>query len=168
MNTELVYIGLGGNQGNREERLSNAVELIESAIGPILKQSSVYQTKPWGNVTQPDFLNQVICVSTHLNPINCLHQLAAIENQMGRVRIEKWGPRIIDLDLLYYNQLELNLPELQLPHPGIAHRKFVLIPLAEIAPEFIHPLLHKNHLQLLAECTDDLEVKLAYRLDTST
>jgi 2-amino-4-hydroxy-6-hydroxymethyldihydropteridine diphosphokinase len=168
MNTELAFIGLGSNQGNRGERLAVAVKLIQSALGDIIKQSSVYETKPWGNTSQPDFLNQVISVHTTLAPQACMQQLAAIENKLGRVRTEKWGPRIIDLDLLYYNQLVLHLAELQLPHSGIAQRKFVLIPLAEIAPDFIHPRLHKNHLQLLAECTDDLEVKLAYKLDTST
>jgi 2-amino-4-hydroxy-6-hydroxymethyldihydropteridine diphosphokinase len=84
------------------------------------------------------------------------------------VRTEKWGPRIIDLDLLYYNEQLINLPDLIVPHPGIANRKFVLIPLTEIAPEFIHPVLKKNHLQLIEECPDQLEVTLAYRLDAST
>jgi 2-amino-4-hydroxy-6-hydroxymethyldihydropteridine diphosphokinase len=168
MDSAMVFIGLGTNQGNREANLSYAVKQIGFLIGPIVKQSSVYKSMPWGKPDQPDFLNQVVCARTLLSAELCLKQLASIERKAGRVRTEKWGPRIIDLDILYYNEQLINLPDLVVPHPGIANRKFVLIPLAEIAPVFIHPLLKKNHLQLIEECPDQLEVTLAYKLDTST
>jgi 2-amino-4-hydroxy-6-hydroxymethyldihydropteridine diphosphokinase len=163
----IVFIGLGSNMGNREAHLKKAVQLISAQVGPVIEQSSVYETKPWGNTTQPDFLNQVIQVITEISPEDCMNQLLQIENSLGRVRSEKWGPRSIDLDLLYYGNQIINSPNLQVPHPGNAYRKFVLIPLTEIAPDFIHPVLHKTHQQLLNECSDGLDVKLAYRLDTS-
>ena len=163
-----VYIGLGSNLGDRKVNLIGAIELISRRIGIILKQSSVYETKAWGITTQPNFLNQVILVSTKLSAQECLNNLAQIEQELGRVRTEKWGPRSIDLDLLYYDQEIIETLNLIVPHPGIADRKFVLIPLAEIAPDFVHPLLLKSNKQLLNECHDQLEVKLAYKLDTST
>lgn len=163
-----AYIGLGSNLGDRKANLTLAVELISVRIGAILKQSSVYETRAWGNTSQPDFFNQVILVSTKLSATECLTQLAEIEKNLGRIRTERWGPRSIDLDLLYYNKKIINTPDLIVPHPGIADRKFVLIPLVEISKDFVHPLLNKSNQQLLTECQDQLEVKLSYKLDTST
>lgn len=163
-----AYIGLGSNLGDIKANLIRAVELIIERIGAILKQSSVYETKAWGNTSQPDFFNQVIMVVTELSATECLTQLAEIEKTLGRIRAERWGPRSIDLDLLYYDNEIINTPDLIIPHPGIADRKFVLIPLVEISKDFVHPLLHKSNEQLLAECQDQLDVKLSYKLDTST
>lgn len=153
-----VFISLGTNLGNRIENLKMAIHAIESNLGVIVSQSSVYKTKPWGKQNQPDFLNQVIAINSDKIPQECLTVLTSIEKQMGRKREEKWGARIIDLDLLYKDDEMIHTEQLTLPHPGIPNRRFVLIPLVEIAPDFIHPQLQKNHLQLLRECTDTLEV----------
>jgi 2-amino-4-hydroxy-6-hydroxymethyldihydropteridine diphosphokinase len=155
-----VYISLGSNLGNRTENLRKALHAIELHVGTIIKRSSVYETKPWGKSDQPDFFNQVIRVQSDISPENCLVRLSIIEQQMGRKREEKWGARIIDLDLLYANDTIIQTEQLTLPHPGIAQRRFVLVPLVEIDPDFIHPLLKKNQRQLLSECPDLLEVKL--------
>jgi 2-amino-4-hydroxy-6-hydroxymethyldihydropteridine diphosphokinase len=155
-----VFISLGSNLGDRAENLRKALHAIELNVGTIIKQSSVYETKPWGKNNQPDFFNQVVLVHSEKSPENCLLTLSAIEEEMGRKRTEKWGERIIDLDLLYVNDSIIHTKKLMLPHPGIAQRRFVLVPLTEIAPDVIHPILKKNQRQLLRECTDLLEVKL--------
>lgn len=155
-----VFISLGSNLGDRAENLKKALHAIELDVGTIVKRSSQYETKPWGNSNQPDFFNQVILVHSAKSPEDCLFALSAIEQQMGRKREEKWGARIIDLDLLYANDLIIQAKKLTLPHPGIALRRFVLVPLVEIAPDFVHPVLRKDHRQLLSECPDSLEVKL--------
>ncbi len=154
-----AFISLGTNLGDRRQNLINAVHAIESTLGEIIKQSALYETKPWGKSDQPDFLNQVILVLTDKSPLSCLGTLSSIERQSGRTRDEKWGARIIDLDLLYVNDQIVNTNKLILPHPGIPQTRFVLVPMAEIAPDFIHPHLLKNQKQLLEECTDTLEVK---------
>ena len=154
-----VFISLGSNLGRREENLKQAIRSIELNIGSIETHSSVYETKPWGKSNQPDFLNQVILINTDMQPEDCLNKLSAIEIEIGRQRNEKWGARTIDLDLLYADGSIISTATLSLPHPGIAQRRFVLVPLVEIAPGFIHPIIKKNHRQLLDECTDNLEVK---------
>lgn len=155
-----VFISLGTNLGDRRQNLINAVHAIELTLGEIIKQSSLYETKPWGKSNQPDFLNQVVQIQVDKTPQECLNKLSSIERQMGRKRNEKWGARIIDLDLLYVNDQLINTEKLILPHPGIPNRRFVLVPMTEIAPEFIHPYLQKNQKQLLEECTDTLDVKV--------
>lgn len=155
-----VFISLGTNLGDRIQNLRKAIRAIEYNVGEIIKQSSLYETKPWGKSNQPDFLNQVILVHTEKNPQECLNSLTSIERQLGRIRDEKWGARIIDLDLLYVNDQAINTKQLVLPHPGIPDRRFVLVPMVEIAPDFIHPHLLKKQKQLLEECADTLEVKL--------
>lgn len=160
MKKKEVFISLGSNLGNRAENLKKAIQAIKLNVGDISRQSSIYETQPWGNSNQPDFLNQVILIHTDKSPEDCLKALSAIENQMGRKREEKWGTRIIDLDLLYVDDTIIESEELKLPHPGIAQRRFVLVPMAEIADDFIHPQIHKNQQQLLDECADVLEIKL--------
>ena len=155
-----VFIALGTNLGDRIQNVRKAVLAIEANLGEIIKQSSLYETKPWGKSDQPDFLNQVILVITDKIPQECLNALSSIERQFGRNRDVKWGARIIDLDLLYVNDQIINTEKLILPHPGIPQRRFVLVPMAEIAPDFIHPQLLKKQKQLLEECADTLEVKL--------
>ncbi|PZR33762.1 MAG: 2-amino-4-hydroxy-6-hydroxymethyldihydropteridine diphosphokinase, partial [Azospira oryzae] len=125
----------------------------------LLKESSLYQTSAWGKTDQPDFLNQVIEISYEGDPFLLLKSLLDIESKMGRVRIEKWGTRIIDIDILFYGNTIVNGSDLRVPHPQIPYRRFTLIPLVEIAPDFIHPVLHQSNTQLLHECTDLLEVK---------
>lgn len=140
--------------------LQRAAWLLNKLAGKVVLMSSVYETAAWGKTDQEAFLNQVLCVETIFPPVMLMHKLLEIEKKMGRHRIEKWGPRVIDLDILYYDQLQLNHPFLQIPHPHIAARRFVLQPLAEIAPNRIHPQLHATNASLLKACTDNLEVKI--------
>jgi 2-amino-4-hydroxy-6-hydroxymethyldihydropteridine diphosphokinase len=160
MEKRAVFISLGSNLGNRIESLKKAIHSIDAQLGEIFKVSSIYETTPWGKSNQPDFLNQVVLIHSDKSPTVCLDILTSIELQMGRKREEKWGARIIDLDLLYVDDEIYQSATLTLPHAGIPLRRFVLVPLVEIAPDFIHPQLKKNQRQLLAECPDKLEVAI--------
>lgn len=154
-----TYLLTGGNMGDRLSNLQLAYERVEKQVGTIIKKSGVYETEAWGKTDQSSFLNQVLLVSTSLSPDELLQTLLAIEQEMGRKRIEKMGPRIIDIDILFYNSYIISSPTLTVPHPQIANRRFVLTPLNEIAPRFVHPVLKKTITQLLQICPDKLEVK---------
>ena len=156
MNT--VYIQLGSNIGIRESFIAKSKEQIEENIGEIIKESSVFETIPWGNNNQNNFLNSVIKIKTVFDAFKILQKSQEIENNLGRVRGEKWGERTIDIDILFYNQEIINTEKLNIPHPLLHKRKFVLIPLSEIAPNYIHPILRKNVSDLLSECNDNQEV----------
>jgi 2-amino-4-hydroxy-6-hydroxymethyldihydropteridine diphosphokinase len=156
---ELAVILLGTNLGNRPYQLKQALKLIQNEIGPIDRASSIYETAAWGLLEQPEFLNMVIGVSTSKSPLEVLRCLLKSEEKMGRQRNQKWGPRIIDLDLLYHGKAILNLRELILPHPGIPERRFTLVPLNEIYPNIIHPVSGLNQQQLLDNCNDKSVVK---------
>lgn len=158
MNSTLFFISLGTNLGNRINNLNQSIRSIERLIGKVVTQSSVYETAPWGNQNQPDYLNQVIIVRSDLKPEDCLQTLLQIENDLGRTRKQKWEARIIDIDLLYADDQIIKTKELTIPHPFIEQRKFVLTPLAEIAPDFIHPIFKKSQEQLLQECQDTQSV----------
>ncbi len=140
--------------------LKKAYDLIEVAAGPVCKKSSVYETAPWGFANQQPFLNQVICINTTLAPEQLLEKLLGIELQMGRRRLEKMGPRVIDIDILFYRNYVVSQPDLIIPHPRIAERRFVLTPLNEIASAFVHPILEKTISELLQVCPDTLDVKI--------
>ena len=153
-----VFLITGGNMGDRLQNLETALEEITIQIGTILKKSSIYETAPWGIADQPAFFNQVLLIHSLLSPQDILRTILKIETNMGRKRNEKFGPRIIDIDLLFYNELILNSIDLVIPHPEIAFRRFVLIPLAEIGKNLEHPVLKKTVSQLLKECPDHLPV----------
>ncbi len=154
-----VYLLLGSNIGNREENLFLANNLVRNN-SPIPAVSSIYQTQAWGNTNQADFLNQVIQISYNNSPQVLLKEILAIENKMGRIRTTKWGPRTIDIDILFFGQTIINESNLIIPHPEINNRRFTLLPLVELTPEFNHPVFNKNCSQLLRECTDQSIVNI--------
>jgi 2-amino-4-hydroxy-6-hydroxymethyldihydropteridine diphosphokinase len=155
-----AFLSLGGNLGNTREIFEQTYPWIEKKIGRIRQKSSLYQTAAWGMTDQADFLNQVLEVETTRAPEEILTQLLAIEQIFGRIRDVKWGPRNIDLDLLLQDDIQVKTPHLQLPHPRMQDRKFILIPLVEIAPQFIHPGLGQTMQELLASTTDTTAVTL--------
>ncbi len=159
---EEIYLGLGSNIGDRKKHITQAINKIETHIGPCLQQSSLYKTAAWGKTNQSYFINQVIQISTSKAPIDILDGILDIERQLGRVRKEKWGERTIDIDLLFYGSEIVELPRLLVPHPFIAERRFVLAPLYEIAPDFIHPIFERSIGSLLEDCPDTLPVELVY------
>ena len=139
-----AYVALGSNLGDKEANLRKALELLEERGVEVVKTSSFICTEPYGVTDQPQFLNGVCEVRTSLVPLALLHALLEIEQEMGRVRLRHWGERNIDLDLLLYEDVVMDTPELKLPHPDMQNRDFVLLPLDEIAPEIIHPTLQKT------------------------
>ena len=154
-----TYLLLGSNLGNRELLLENAMKMIEIEIGEIFAKSSVYETDAWGKTDQPNFLNLALGVQTYLTPIELLNSVMAIENKLGRIREEKWGARLIDIDVILFGNEVVNLDDvLRIPHIEMQNRKFVLQPLAEIAPNQIHPILKKTILELLEDLNDSLLV----------
>ncbi len=155
-----TYLLIGGNIGNRIAILETAINLIEKKLGNITNRSSIYETGAWGNTNQPDFLNQVLLLETKLNAVKCMQQIFLIENKMGRVRDKKNDPRIIDIDILFFNDEIINDPGLSIPHPQIQNRKFVLVPMNELSPNLFHPVVKKTINNLLSTCTDPLEVRL--------
>jgi 2-amino-4-hydroxy-6-hydroxymethyldihydropteridine diphosphokinase len=155
-NLQIVYLLLGSNLGNRKEILDKAIELLSQKVGIIISQSKDYETKPWGVTDQPDFLNLAIAIHTKLKPLEILEQTQAIENQLGRVRKEKWGARLIDIDIIFYGNEIIDGPNLKIPHPLMQERDFALIPLAEIDPDFVHPVLGKTILELRNRICFDL------------
>jgi len=155
-----VYLLLGTNVGNRLENLNVAFALIESKIGIITTSSSIYETVAWGNTQQQAFLNQAIVLETEFAILDLLKTTQTIETTIGRIKTEKWGPRIIDIDILFYGDEIIDEPQLKVPHPFIQERRFTLTPLCDIAPSFKHPLLNKTMEELLDICTDNSEVKL--------
>jgi 2-amino-4-hydroxy-6-hydroxymethyldihydropteridine diphosphokinase len=145
-----VYLGLGTNLGDRKQNINKAIEAISLKMS-ISKQSSLYETTAWGYTNQPDFLNQVIQVETNLSPLRLLNFLKKTEVELGRVENFRYGPRLIDIDILFYDDLINTTSCLQIPHPRIPERAFVLVPLNEIAPGYVHPVLKKTIAELLAE-----------------
>ncbi|MFC3899433.1 2-amino-4-hydroxy-6-hydroxymethyldihydropteridine diphosphokinase [Aliicoccus persicus] len=140
-----VFLGLGSNIGNRVGNLDEAIEKLDSHENiSVVRQSSIIETEPYGHVEQDKFMNMCIEINTNLSPVSLLDAVLDIEQQMGRVRIETWGPRNIDIDILLYEDLEIDLQDLQIPHGELQKRMFVLEPLAEIAPNFIHPVFKES------------------------
>jgi 2-amino-4-hydroxy-6-hydroxymethyldihydropteridine diphosphokinase len=157
-----VYLLLGSNLGDRELCLHMAIKLIETDIAPVIITSPVYETQSWGKTDAPDYLNQVIMLKTDLTPRAVLEKILNIELEMGREREEKWGPRTIDIDILFYGFKVINEPELTIPHPELHKRRFTLEPLNDIAPGLLHPVLGKTIGKLKNELNDTFIVKKFY------
>jgi 2-amino-4-hydroxy-6-hydroxymethyldihydropteridine diphosphokinase len=157
MNT--VYLLTGGNVGNRQQYLEKSALLIEAACGKINLRSAVYETEAWGKTDQAAFLNQALQLSTPLPAADLMNKLLAIEETCGRKRVEKYGARTIDIDMLLFNSDIIETALLTIPHPRMANRRFVLEPLNEIAPGYVHPVFKKTIARLLAICPDPLAVK---------
>lgn len=155
-----AFLLLGSNTGDRKALLEDAIRQISSMAGPVVRKSSVYETQPWGKSEQPEFLNQAIEIETALPPRVLLATVLEIERLLGRVRTGRWDPRTIDIDILFYDDAIVNESNLVLPHPLMRERRFVLTPLAQLAGNFMHPVLGKTVRQLLDECPDPLEVRI--------
>lgn len=166
-----IYLSLGSNLGNRSKNLSTAIQMLEEVGFNVKKVSSLYETAPWpvrdkslnglkGVTEQPDFLNLVLKGETKLSPEELLKEIKLVEKTMGRETSEKWGPRIIDIDILFYKKEIFDTPSLTIPHPQLHNRAFVLVPLKEIAPKLIHPLLKKTVQQMLDNLSDNSSIVL--------
>ena len=154
-----AHLLIGGNLGDRKENLLTAISLINAQCGSLTRSSSIYETEAWGKTDQPSFLNQALEISTSLNARQLLRKILKIEKEMGRIRKEKLGPRIIDIDIMLFENEIHDLRFLKIPHPEMQNRRFVLVPLAEIDPTLQHPVFKKTIAELLEECPDNLEVK---------
>ena len=154
-----VYLLLGSNLSDPLIQIKKAHTYIRKRIGKITRQSKLYQTAPWGRKGQSDFLNQVIVIETSSSPEMVMELILAIERDMGRIRTIKNAPRIIDIDILFYNKQVIHTPKLAIPHVSLHKRMFVLVPLNELSPLLIHPVLDKSIHTLLKECGDKLSVK---------
>ncbi len=158
-----IFLLLGTNLGDRSQHLAAARAQIEAKAGKIMKASAVYVTAAWGKTDQPDFYNQVIEIESILSPNELLSTTLSIEEAMGRVRTEAWGARTLDIDILLYGNVIVEREQLTIPHPRMNNRRFTLVPLADRAPEIIHPVEQKSIRELLARCTDTLEVSALAR-----
>jgi 2-amino-4-hydroxy-6-hydroxymethyldihydropteridine diphosphokinase len=156
---KIVYIALGSNLGDRAGMLERAIAAMNSAGISVVRQSSLYVTEPVGAPGQGWFLNAVVEAETSLLPLQLLHALLKIERELGRRRLTPHGPRAIDLDILFYGSSVIRSRDLEVPHPRLTERRFVLIPLAQLAPDFRHPVSHKSINQLLAETPDRSEAR---------
>jgi len=158
MNAVPLILLLGSNQGESMSLLKSARSQLEISLGKVETASSFYSTKAWGKTDQPDFLNQILVIPFFGTAHQALDVVLRIENDMGRIREQKWGPRIIDIDIVYFGNQVLATGNLTIPHPALHVRRFTLMPLVEILPDFIHPVFNKTQQQLLEKCPDPLGV----------
>ena len=155
-----VYLQLGSNLGNRENFLQSARDFISKELGLIEKCSKIYESTAWGVDGQDCFLNQVLLLSTSIDPHELLKLILIIEKKIGRIRIEKWGERVIDIDILFYNDDIIDTIDLCIPHKYLSKRRFVLMPLCEISENLNHPKYNKTILELFNECIDEEKVEI--------
>ena len=155
----ISFLLIGGNEGDPRAQLAKAGENIERMGCRILQRSALYETAPWGKTDQNYFLNQALQIATILEAAVLMDALLEIEEKMGRKRLEKYGSRIIDIDMLFFNEEIIHSPRLIIPHPEIQNRRFALVPMEEIAPDYRHPVFGRTIRALLAVCPDQLEVK---------
>lgn len=155
-----IYLHTGSNIGDREQNLLSANAAIEEFIGKISSLSNIYETAAWGLKDQDDFLNQALEVITELEPREVLEAIKKIEDQMGRIRYKKWGRRLIDIDILFFEDRIINTQRLTIPHPFLQERNFVLAPLSELIPNFVHPVLEKEISQIFKESPDELKAEI--------
>lgn len=151
---------LGTNQGDRKALLDEALAMINLSAGKIIKQSAVYKTAAWGREELPAHLNMAVQIETELEPLDLLDIVQKIELELGRERQEKWGLRTMDIDIIFYDDIHMVSKKLTIPHPLMQERNFVLFPICEIAPEYLHPVFKKSVASLLNETIDNLSVKL--------
>jgi 2-amino-4-hydroxy-6-hydroxymethyldihydropteridine diphosphokinase len=154
-----AYLLIGGNMGNVFEQLRQAIMLLKRDCGEVVSVSAAYETAPWGDIDQPSFLNQALLLETRYTAETLMPKLLLIEEEMGRKRLNKYGPRIIDIDILLFNDEVHKQPALEIPHPQLPFRRFALVPLSEIAPTIVHPVLKKTVKELLLACEDALKVE---------
>lgn len=151
MSKHRAFVALGSNLGNKEKNIKQALKLLEEQGIEIVKVSTLIVTEPYGVLDQPGFLNGVCEIKTELEPLELLRLLLATEQQMGRVRLRHWGERNIDLDMIFYENIIMDTQELKLPHPDMQNRDFVLLPMTELAPSLVHPVLKKTMAELKEE-----------------
>ena len=156
---ENIFLGLGSNQGDRELNLKNSIKLLNSKAGKVLNISRIYESEPWGVKNQNYFLNQVIEIETHIDPIDLLNICKNIEYDMGRNPEIRWGKRVIDIDILYYQSRVINQKKLIIPHKLMQERKFVMIPLNDLNENHLHPILKITNKEILNNCIDSCKVK---------
>lgn len=156
-----VFLGIGGNVGNKQKNLTETLILIENHLGEVVKASSIYETPPWGFHADENFWNQVVLIKTDLSAHVLISEIHKIEQHFGRQRKadSRYSSREMDIDILYFDEEHIDDGVLTVPHPRIPQRKFVLVPLVEIAPDFVHPLLQQNNFQLLESCKDESVIK---------
>jgi 2-amino-4-hydroxy-6-hydroxymethyldihydropteridine diphosphokinase len=162
-----IYIIIGGNLGDRLALIEDCKHKIEKEIGIISRSSSIYESASWGETDNPNYLNQVLYIESNFSAKEVLEKALEIEKELGRTRDKKWESRLIDIDILFFNEEIIDEKNLKIPHPHLQNRKFVLVPLNEIANEFIHPLFKKNMIVLLDECKDELRCTVYKSIDNS-
>ncbi|MEC8679315.1 MAG: 2-amino-4-hydroxy-6-hydroxymethyldihydropteridine diphosphokinase [Bacteroidota bacterium] len=156
---ENIFLGLGSNQGDRELNLKNSIKLLNSRVGKVLNTSAIYESEPWGVKNQNYFLNQVVEIETHIDPNDLLNICKNIEYYMGRKPEIRWGKRVIDIDILYYQSKIINQEKLIIPHKLMHERNFVMIPLNDLNENHLHPILKITNKEILNKCIDSCNVK---------
>lgn len=155
----ICYLSLGSNLGKKQANLEGALEEIKKDIGEVLRISSIYETEAWGVISQDNYFNIIAEIKTPFLPLELISKILAVETRLGRIRDKKWESRIIDIDIIFYENYLITTDNLTIPHPFLEKRNFVLEPLNELSPKFIHPRLRKSISQLSAECTDKSWIK---------